>query len=64
MLRMSFALCCFHVLMFLIILARNDIVAEIHDGCWATKFGLVILLFIASFWYGNEFFVIGYLNFT
>lgn len=50
--------------MFLIILARNDMVASIHDGCWGSKFGLVVLLFLASFWYGNDFFVIGYLNLT
>ena len=64
MLRMSFALCCFHILMFLMILARNDMVAAIHDGCWGTKFGLVCLLYTASFWYGNDFFLIGYLNLT
>jgi hypothetical protein len=50
--------------MFLLILARNEIVAAIHDGCWAVKFTVVCLLYIASFWYGNDFFMIGYLNLT
>jgi len=61
MLRMSFSLALFHLLIFVLILARNDIVASIHDGCWGIKFFLVSIIFIVSFWISNDFFMNTYL---
>ena len=64
MLRMSFALCIFHTLVFLIILARNDLVAAFHDGCWGTKALFVTLIFIVSLWFSNDFIMGGFLKMT
>ena len=61
--RMSFVLACFHAFIFVLILARNTAVAVFHDGCWMTKFFLVLAAFIATMWIPNEFFL-GYLNFS
>lgn len=62
MLRMSFVLFCFHLFVFLVILARNEAVAAFHDGCWGTKFALVGILYFASFYLGNDFFLNLYLD--
>lgn len=64
MLRMSFALAIFHTFVFILILARNDIVASFHDGCWGTKFFLVSAIFVFTMWVSNDFFLLTYLNFT
>lgn len=64
MLRMSFALGCFHLVVFLVILARNDMVAAFHDGCWGTKTILVCTIFTMSFWLSNEFIMGGFLSMT
>lgn len=53
--RMSFSLFCIHLLVFLLILARNSTVAAFHDGCWGTKFLLTLALFIGSMWISNDF---------
>ena len=54
--RMSFILCCFHMLMFLICLARNDMASALHDGCWAIKCLMVAGGYIGSFWINSSFF--------
>lgn len=41
-LRMSFTLFCFHLLMFVIVCSRNSVAAAFHDGCWLFKALLVI----------------------
>ena len=61
MLRMSLSLCIFHTLVFLIILARNDLVAAFHDGCWGTKTILVSSIFVMSLWFSNDFVMGGFL---
>lgn len=61
--RMSFILFLFHLLVFIIILARNSVVAAFHDGCWFTKFLLVLAGYIGSMWIPNGF-MIGYLQLT
>lgn len=61
--RMSFVLACFHVLVFCVILARNTPAAIFHDGCWGTKFLFVLAFFIGSMWIDNSFFK-GYMHFT
>lgn len=53
--RMSFILLLFHILIFLITLARNKIAAQIHDGCWGAKALLVAGAYIASWWIPSEF---------
>ena len=63
MIRMSFVLACFHAVVFLVILARNTSVAIFHDGCWGTKFLLVLAFFIGTMWIPNDFFR-GYMDFS
>ena len=53
---MSFILVLFHALIFLITLARNDMAAQIHDGCWAAKSLIVVASWIAAWWMPNSFF--------
>ena len=61
--RMSFVLACFHAVVLCIVLARNTAASVFHDGCWGTKFIIVLAAFIASMWIPNSFFE-GYMSFT
>ena len=62
--RMSFVLACFHLLMLLVTLPRNKCAAMIHDGFWGFKFLLVLAGFIASMWIENDPFFNGYMTFS
>ena len=53
MLRISFSLLIFHAFMFIVVLARNQTAAAFHDGCWATKFIMILVILIATFWIPN-----------
>ena len=59
--RISFILLLFHTLIFIISLARNEIAAHVHDGCWGFKFFLVAASFVASWWIDSSFFSSFYL---
>ena len=61
--RMSFVLLLFHLTVFLIILARNEMAAAFHDGCWMFKSLVVMAGFIASMWIPNDTMIM-YLNFS
>jgi len=54
--RMSFVLALFHILIFLICLARNQMAANFHDGCWMAKQILIGGGYIASWWIPTAFF--------
>jgi hypothetical protein len=54
--RMSFILACFHLMVFVICLARNEMAAGFHDGCWGFKFLLITAGYVASFWMDAGFF--------
>ena len=54
--RISFVLMLFHILILIIIAPRIPCSAYFHDGCWITKFFLVLAAFILSFWIPNDFF--------
>ena len=54
--RMSFILLLFHALIFLICLARNEMAAQVHDGCWGAKALLVAGGYIGSWWIPSSFF--------
>ena len=54
--RISFALAVFHVVIFFIILFRSTMAAIVHDGCWGVKYLLVLAMFIGSLWIPNDFF--------
>jgi len=53
---MSFILLLFHALIFLITLARNEMAAQVHDGCWGAKALLVAGGYIGSWWIPTSFF--------
>ena len=55
-LRMSFVLFIFHILVLLIILPRRQCSSMFHDGCWCSKFVFVIATYIAVFWIPNTFY--------
>lgn len=48
-LRMTFALFLFHLLILLLIIPRGEVSAVIHDGFWCCKFLLMLGTFIAFF---------------
>ena len=52
----------FHLAVLIIILPRNHFVAIFHDGCWLTKFVVVLGVLVGSFWIENGFFH-GFMNF-
>mmetsp|Transcript_26830 Transcript_26830/g.36581 ORF Transcript_26830/g.36581 Transcript_26830/m.36581 type:complete len:115 (+) Transcript_26830:120-464(+) len=52
--RMSFILALFHILILLCSLCRTGFSAVIHDGCWFFKTMLVIGCWIATFWMPNS----------
>jgi hypothetical protein len=54
--RMSFVLACFHIVVFCIILARNTFSSVFHDGCWLFKFVAVMIAFGGSLFIPNHFF--------
>jgi len=60
---MSFVLFLFHLLVFVIILSRNQMAAAFHDGCWGTKSLIVFAGWVASMWIGADF-IKGYLYVT
>jgi hypothetical protein len=61
--RMTFVLACFHLVVLLIILARNSCAAMFHDGFWLLKFVFVLAFFIGSTWIPISFFQ-GYMSFA
>jgi hypothetical protein len=61
--RMSFVLACFHLIVLCIILARNTFAQVFHDGCWMIKFMFVFIFFSGSLFIPNSFFL-GYMDFA
>eukprot|EP00347_Sterkiella_histriomuscorum_P000209 403376766 len=55
-LRMSFVLFIFHMIVLLTILPRISCSSIFHDGCWFFKFLFVIGLYIAVFWIPDNFY--------
>ena len=61
--RMSFVLMCFHVVVLCVIIGRNTAASVFHDGCWGFKFIAVLIFFIITMWIPNSFFE-GYMIFS
>jgi hypothetical protein len=61
--RMSFILAIFHLVVFCVLLARNTAASIFHDGCWGTKVLIVFLGFCVSLYIPNSFFQ-GYMDFS
>ena len=55
-LRMTFALLIFHVLIIFLILPRGECSSVVHDGGWSIKFLIIFSLFIGFFWIPITFF--------
>jgi hypothetical protein len=57
-LRMSFSLVLFHLVMLLILVPRQEVCGQINDGCWVLKYIILIGLYIASWFISQPFFVV------
>lgn len=57
-LRMSFALTCFHILMLIILIPRASFCAAIHDGFWPVKYIVMVGIFVGAWFIKPEFFVV------
>lgn len=55
-LRMTFSLFIFQIVILLLILPRNDCASVIHDGGWTLKYILVFVMFTLMFWVPMGFF--------
>ncbi|CDW84436.1 UNKNOWN [Stylonychia lemnae] len=55
-LRMSFVLFIFHLMILLTILPKIPCSSIFHDGCWTIKFLIVVAIYIAVFWIPNNFY--------
>lgn len=64
LIRTSWSLAIFHILMLIIVSLRTDFAAAFHDGCWGTKFLIVAGLLIGSLWIPNDPVINGYLEFA
>lgn len=60
--RASFVLFIFHILILLMLIPRGDCSSAIHDGFFTCKFLMIFAGWIASFWIHNDFFI-GWANF-
>lgn len=61
--RMSFILACFHLVVFIVTLTRGTFASVFHDGCWMLKFIAVFVAFAAALYIPNSFFQ-GYMEFS
>ena len=64
LIRLSWSLAIFHIIMLIITCLRNDFAAAFHDGCWMTKFFIVAGVLVASLWIPNDPVMDGYLEFA
>ena len=62
--RTSWSLTIFHIIMLVICSLRTDFAATFHDGCWGAKFLIVTGIFIASLWIPNDPVINGYMEFA
>lgn len=52
--RMSFVLAIFHIVVLLCSLCRTGFSAVFHDGCWFAKIIIVLGSWVATFWMPNS----------
>ena len=54
--RMSFSLLIFHVIILIALIPRMTCSAAFHDGCWCVKYLMTLGIFIVTFFIDNNFF--------
>ena len=64
LIRTSWSLAIFHIIMLIITSLRNNFAASFHDGCWSAKFLIVAGILVASLWIPNDPVMNGYLEFA
>lgn len=64
LIRTSWSLAIFHIIMLIIVSLRTNFSAAFHDGCWGAKFLIVAGILIASLWIPNDPVMMGYLEFA
>lgn len=62
LIRVSWALALFHIIMLIIVSLRTQFAAAFHDGCWGTKFLLIAGILVASLWIPNDPVINGYME--
>lgn len=62
--RISLSLAVFQLVIFVIVIMRNDTAAVIHDGWWGLKFILVGFMFAGSMWVPNWPYILWYMRFA
>ena len=62
--RTSWSLAIFHIIMLIIVSLRNDFAASFHDGCWGAKALIVAGIMMGSLWIPNDPVMNGYLEFA
>lgn len=61
--RMSFSLLLFHIMILITLIPRMTCSAAFHDGCWCVKFLVTFAIFVITFFIDNSFFK-GYTHFA
>ena len=56
-LRASFVLFFYHILILLFLIPRGQCSSAVHDGFFTLKFLVIMAAYVATFWMSNEFFV-------
>ena len=64
LIRLSWALAIFHVIMLVIVSLRTGFAAAFHDGCWGFKFLIVLGVWFASLWIPNDPVMHSYMEFS
>ena len=64
LIRTSWALAIFHIIMLIVTALRNNCAAAFHDGCWGIKFLMTFGILVASLWIPNDPVMNGYLEFA
>lgn len=64
LIRISWALAIFHIIMLVVVSLRNSCAAAFHDGCWGVKFLMVAGIFVGSLWIPNDPVMNGYMEFA
>ena len=64
LIRLSWSLAIFHIIMLVIVSLRSNFSAAFHDGCWGAKFLIVAGILIPSLWIPNDPVMDGYLEFA
>ena len=64
LIRISWALAIFHLIVLVIVALRTGWAAAFHDGCWGFKLLIVLGIWVGSLWIPNDPVMNGYMSFA